>query len=59
MNSFDFDTIYDRRIAGDVKYTPVSGLPDLIPMWIADMDFKAPPCVEAAVRQVAARATLR
>ncbi len=55
MTPFDFDTIYDRRIAGDIKYSPVSGLPDLIPMWIADMDFKAPPCVEAAVRQVAAR----
>ena len=51
MLSYDFDTVYDRRIPGDVKYAPVDGLTDVLPMWIADMDFKAPPSVLQALRQ--------
>lgn len=52
---FDFDTIYDRRIPGDVKYEPISGTNGVIPMWVADMDFKTAPCVEKAVNAVAAK----
>ena len=37
---FDFDTIYDRRTSGDVKYEPISGTTDVIPMWVADMDLR-------------------
>ncbi len=50
-----FDTIYDRRVPGDVKYENGNGLADLIPMWVADMDFKTAPCVETALMQVAGR----
>ena len=55
MTAFDFDTIYDRRVPGDVKYEPVNGRTDLIPLWVADMDFKTAPCVEASMNQVAER----
>ncbi len=52
---FDFDTVYDRRIPGDIKYETIGGTEDIIPMWVADMDFKTAPCVEEAVKAVAAR----
>ena len=55
MTAFDFDSIYDRRVPGDIKYESVNGRTDIIPMWVADMDFKTAPCVEAAVKQIAAR----
>jgi len=52
---FDFDTIIDRRNTGSMKWdcrerTQLE--PDVIPMWVADMDFAAPPAVvEAVVRR--------
>ncbi|MGN0656446.1 MAG: MalY/PatB family protein [Ruminiclostridium sp.] len=44
-----FDTVYDRHTAGDIKYQSVPGAENVIPMWIADMDFKAPPAVKEAL----------
>lgn len=55
MTMFDFDKIYDRRVPGDIKYREVNGVPDVIPMWVADMDFKTAPCVEQAAQEVARR----
>lgn len=52
MESFPssfFDIVHDRHIAGDIKYRTVPGVDDVIPMWIADMDFKSPPAVEEAL----------
>lgn len=52
MNSFNsefFDIIHDRNVAGDIKYSPAPGVKNVIPMWIADMDFKIPPAVEEAL----------
>jgi cystathionine beta-lyase len=48
---FDFDRIIDRRNTCSIKYDPVSrGKPDdVLPMWVADMDFSAPPCVQNAL----------
>ena len=37
--NYDFDAIHNRRTAGDIKYCCPS---DVIPMWVADMDFKVP-----------------
>ena len=37
--NYDFDAIHNRRTAGDIKYSCPS---DVIPMWVADMDFKVP-----------------
>ncbi|MCR4908362.1 MAG: pyridoxal phosphate-dependent aminotransferase [Lachnospiraceae bacterium] len=54
MNTkFDFDELIDRHTPGDIKYQPVSGREDVIPMWIADMDFRAPAEVLKALRETA------
>ena len=48
---YDFDSVIDRRNTYSIKYDPVSrGKPeDVLPMWVADMDFSAPPCVQDAL----------
>lgn len=52
MSKFNFDKVIDRRGTGAIK---VDGLKeiynrdDLIPMWIADMDFLSPPAVTDAI----------
>jgi cystathionine beta-lyase len=47
--SFNFDKPVDRRIAYgySIKHDPASRKKpaDVLPMWVADMDFPAPPCV--------------
>ena len=44
---FDFDRVINRRGTYSIKHNPVSrGKPDdVLPMWVADMDFSSPPCV--------------
>ncbi|HEK84868.1 MAG TPA: putative C-S lyase [Candidatus Aminicenantes bacterium] len=54
---FDFDAGLDRRNTCSLKWDfceQVLGVPDVIPMWVADMDFSAPPEVVKAVQQRAA-----
>jgi len=48
---YDFDRVIDRRNTCSIKYDPASrGKPDdILPMWVADMDFAAPPCVSDAL----------
>lgn len=48
---YDFDLVIDRRNTNSVKHSPVSrGKPDdVLPMWVADMDFATPPCVTDAL----------
>ncbi len=46
---FDFDKIIDRANTGSIKYDVFSGR-DIIPMWVADMDFAAPPEVISAIK---------
>lgn len=51
--SYDFDTKIDRRNTGSLKYdfAVERGRPaDVLPLWVADMDFKAPPCVLDALQ---------
>lgn len=46
--SFLFDEIIDRKNTDSLKYDFAArrGMPeDILPLWVADMDFKAPPCV--------------
>ena len=47
MDSTYFDKIVDRRGSGAIKYDfhPEQAPQDLIPMWVADMDFRSPPAV--------------
>jgi len=44
---YDFNTVIERKNTNSIKYDPVSrGKPeDVLPLWVADMDFAAPPCV--------------
>jgi cystathionine beta-lyase len=48
MMKFNFDEIIDRRNTNCIKYdfSKERGMPDgLLPMWVADMDFRTPPTV--------------
>lgn len=50
--NFDFDTVTDRTRTDSQKWQKYAGR-DVLPMWVADMDFKvAPPIVEALHRRV-------
>ncbi|WP_034450835.1 MalY/PatB family protein [Butyrivibrio sp. AE2032] len=50
---YDFDSITDRNTPDDIKYEKINGIDDLIPMWVADMDFKSPPEVISELVRVA------
>jgi cystathionine beta-lyase len=55
-NEYNFDEIIDRRNTGSLKYdfAAARGMPDgLLPLWVADMDFRSPPCVLSALRETA------
>jgi len=41
---YDFDKILERRGTSSLKWDKYAGT-DIIPMWIADMDFQSPPAV--------------
>ena len=63
MNKYNFDEIIERRGTGCVKWDAQPSIIDvspsqgrdggesLIPLWVADMDFKAAPAIREAVRQ--------
>lgn len=51
---YNFDEVIERRGTDSVKYDAVSerwGRSDLLPMWVADMDFRTPPFVIEAIRR--------
>ncbi|MDR1412691.1 MAG: pyridoxal phosphate-dependent aminotransferase [Actinomycetes bacterium] len=53
---YDFDTVIDRRDSCSLKWDSAErrGMPaDVLPMWVADMDFAAPPVVTRALARVA------
>jgi cysteine-S-conjugate beta-lyase len=45
---FDFDSIIDRSNTGSEKWNKYRGR-DIIPLWVADMDFRSPPAVLKAL----------
>jgi len=52
MSRFDFDTLPERRDTASLKWDRYQGR-DVIPMWVADMDFvTAPPILEALEARV-------
>ncbi|MBQ1964996.1 MAG: aminotransferase class I/II-fold pyridoxal phosphate-dependent enzyme, partial [Tidjanibacter sp.] len=54
MKKYDFDEIVPREGTDCLKYdarTEYFGREDVIPMWIADMDFKTPPFIMEALRK--------
>ncbi len=55
--SFDFDTVIDRSGTLSTKWDSrkkMFGRDDVIPLWVADMDFASPPCVVEALQRRAA-----
>ena len=51
---FDFDETLNRENTNSVKFDlreKLFGRHDIIPMWVADMDFKVPPPVAEAIQQ--------
>ena len=51
--NFDFDTAPERRGTDSQKWQKYAGR-DVLPLWVADMDFMSPPAVIAAVQARAA-----
>jgi cysteine-S-conjugate beta-lyase len=53
LTEFDFDTIIDRRGTGSLKWDKYAGR-EVLPMWVADMDFAVCPAItEALMKRVA------
>lgn len=54
MKEYNFDQLIDRRGTDCVKTDGLKehfGRVDLIPLWVADMDFRTPPCIVEAIRE--------
>lgn len=54
METYDFDKIIDRAGTGTLKIEALPkrfGSADLLPLWVADMDFETPPFVLDALRR--------
>ena len=51
---YNFDKVIERRGSGALKYDALQeryGNPDLLPLWVADMDFETPPFIMEALRK--------
>lgn len=54
MSQYNFDQIIERHGSGAIKYDALQeryGMSDLIPLWVADMDFATPPFIVEALRK--------
>lgn len=54
MQHYDFDKIIDRQGTDALKTDVLKeryGRDDLLPLWVADMDFETPPCITEALRR--------
>lgn len=47
--TFDFDPVFERHGTGSTKWSRYPN--DVLPMWVADMDFPAPPAVIDALQK--------
>ena len=56
-HKFDFDAVLDRRNGDSLKWNKYAGR-DVLPLWVADMDFAAPPAVLAALERRIAQGCL-
>ncbi len=48
VSQYDFQTMVDRRGTGSLKWQKYRDR-DVLPMWVADMDFRSPPAVREAL----------
>jgi cystathionine beta-lyase len=58
MINYDFDSVIERRNTNSIKWDYTDkffSVKDILPMWVADMDFKSPQPVIDAVSEVAHR----
>lgn len=58
MSEFDFNTPHERRNTGCAKWDDAArifGSAEVLPMWVADMDFPAPPAVLEALAEQSSR----
>lgn len=61
MKLYNFDESVDRTQTNSLKYdgrTMFFGNPDLLPLWVADMDFKTPDFIVDAIRKRAGHEVL-
>ena len=54
--TFDFDTVIERRGTDSQKWQKYAGR-DILPLWVADMDFKSAPAIIAALQERVAHGT--
>src|SRR5471030_1773731 len=47
--TFDFDQVFDRHATGSTKWSRYPA--DVLPMWVADMDFAAPQVIIQALQK--------
>ncbi|WP_165313693.1 MalY/PatB family protein [Vibrio ziniensis] len=50
MKQFDFDEVVDRQGTGSVKWDSVENA-SILPMWVADMDFRTAPAIVNALQK--------
>ena len=50
MKKFDFDTLVNRRDTNSYKWDSLD-MEKVIPLWVADMDFKTAPCIIETLRK--------
>ena len=50
QTTYDFDEIIDRRGTSSEKWEKYRGR-DIIPLWVADMDFRSPPAIIEALQE--------
>ena len=50
MSTYDFENLPNRSNTGSIKWDRYADR-DILPMWVADMDFRAAPEVEAALQE--------
>lgn len=48
--TYDFNTLIPRRGTNSVKWDECPD-PDMLPLWVADMDFQAAPCIMRALQR--------
>ena len=48
--TFDFDTVIERRGTDSQKWQKYAGR-DILPLWVADMDFRSSPAIIAALQE--------
>lgn len=48
---YNFDELTERRGSNSVKWDEDTTYPDILPMWVADMDFRTAPCIIDALQR--------